>query len=850
MTPLPIDPHLPVIAESIKQHKALVLVAEPGAGKTTRVPAALLQAGVTSSEHPAIVMLQPRRVAARAAASRIAEETGQVLGQQVGYHIRFEKRLTQATRIRVLTEGILTRQLLEDPFLTGIGCVILDEFHERSIHIDLCLALLAEVRATVRPDLHILVMSATLDAEPVAKFLGGCPIHRVPGRVFPVETIYDDIASADPTEFRVAAAIDRGLARHEGDLLAFLPGAGEISRAASELSRFQLDGDPMVLPLHGSLPFEEQKRVLEPSSRRRVILATNIAETSLTIDGVRIVIDSGLHRSAGFDPRRGMDTLRLCRISKASAEQRRGRAGRTSSGVCYRLWTSKQQAALDDFDAPEIRRVDLAPTVLMLRAWGASDLSACWYEPPSPAAVDQAIRTLQQLDVLDDTTALTELGREVSSIPAHPRVARLLMAGRQRPQEAADIAAILSEEDFVLRDRSTRSPSSAGPSDLDHRLHLLHQCRAMKFSDGCRSVGADPHAARRIDRAADQLAHSLPRSAVGGRQAGIEDPTSLAMAAFPDRLAIRRSVDTATGMDGSGLRLAPESAVRSTNPTEYPYLLALDVRHDERPSTQGARSEATVRLAIALKLGDIERAAPHHLSRFTRAVYDADKDRMIGQSVLAYLGLPLKVDEGVAVDSETASSALVEYARQKVREIIEKSEDCSAFLNRLSLLAKHMPEHPWPLIDDAFLLSAVKQAAAGSRSLSQMMSNLPTALRDSLEYPLPRLLEEHAPTHLPVPTGNRIRITYSATNPPVLPVRLQELFGLLDTPRIAGGRVAVVLQLLSPGYKPVQVTTDLRSFWTNTYQQVRKDLRARYPKHSWPDDPFTAAPVAKGRPTK
>jgi ATP-dependent helicase HrpB len=849
---LPIDPHLPAIAAALREHKSLVLVAEPGAGKTTRVPPALMAAGLTSGEHPAIVMLQPRRVAARAAAARIADETGSTLGQQVGYHIRFEKRLTPNTRIRVLTEGILTRQLLDDPFLSGVGCVILDEFHERSIHIDLCLALLAEVRATVRPDLHILVMSATLDAEPVAAFLGGCPILRVPGRVFPVDTLYDHLPSSDPAEYRAASAIEHALEKHEGDLLAFFPGAGEINRAAADLSRRPLAGQPLILPLHGSLPFEEQKRVLEPSARRRVILATNIAETSLTIDGVRIVVDTGLHRSAGFDPRRGMDTLRLARISKASAEQRRGRAGRTAPGVCYRLWTAKQHAALDDFDLPEVRRVDLSPTILLLRAWGATSLTACWYEPPAQAAIDQATRLLQQLDALDEVTLLTDLGRQLSSIPAHPRIARLLLAGQQDPQTAADIAAILSEEDFQLRDRDTRSPTTAGPSDLDHRLHLLHQCRSMKFSDDCRSIGADPQAARRVARAAEQLAQSIPRSSIANRKSQIENK-SLALLAFPDRLALRRATDTATLIDGSGIKLAPESAVRTTTTKDYPYLLALDVRQDDRPPNPGQphqRSEATVRLAIALTLQDIEQAAPHHLTRSTRAVYDAEKDRLVGQSVLLYLGFPLKIDEGVAVTPDTAAAAILDYARPRLRELLEKSEPATTLLARLDMLQRHMPEHPWPMVDDAFLQEAAASASPGCRTLDDLVTRLPTAIHDSLPYPLPRLLDEHAPTHLTVPTGNRIRITYHPTNPPVLPVRLQELFGQLDTPRIAAGRVPVVLHLLSPGYKPVQVTTDLRSFWTNTYDQVRKDLRARYPKHSWPDDPFTAAPVAKGRPTR
>ncbi|HSU65279.1 MAG TPA: helicase-related protein, partial [Tepidisphaeraceae bacterium] len=516
MTPLPIDSHLPLIVEQAGRSRSLVLVAEPGAGKTTRVPPALLRGKVLSQDHPNLVMLQPRRVAARASAERIAQENGWTLGNEVGYHVRFDRKISAQTRLRVLTEGILNRQLLDDPFLEGIGGVILDEFHERSLHTDVAVALLREVQQTVRDDLMLIVMSATLEAEPVARFLGDCPIVRVPGRTFPIDIGYRALPAGSgktPLAPRIAQAvwdvIHGGPAG--GDVLVFLPGAEEIRRSARELESVASEKDLLVLPLHGSLPPEEQTRALRPADRRKVILATNIAETSLTIEGVDTVIDSGLARVAGYDPQRGLDRLELQRISKASATQRAGRAGRTGPGRCIRLWSQREESAMADYDLPEVRRVDLCGTVLALHAWGKNDPRQFgWYEPPPEETLVSAERLLELLGAMEDG-AITTIGRQLMSIPAHPRLARLMLAAAEEGllEEGAALAALLSEKDIVAIDFTThprdRGPATQGPSDLLIRLDLLRRAEQAHFAAYLRSEGIDPVAARQVAKTRDDL---------------------------------------------------------------------------------------------------------------------------------------------------------------------------------------------------------------------------------------------------------------------------------------------------------------------------------------------------------
>jgi ATP-dependent helicase HrpB len=865
MIPLPIDSVIPeALAHLRGATKSLVLVAEPGAGKTTRVPPAIVKERLLPREHPNLVLLQPRRVAARAAAQRIADENGWTIGREVGYQIRFERKISADTRLHVMTEGVLTRQLLDDPYLEGVGCVVLDEFHERSLHTDLAVALLREIRQTVRPDLMIAVMSATLEAEPVARFMGNAPIVRSAGRTFPVDISHAGATPRIELPQRIARLInenddDDG----DGDVLVFLPGVGEINRT---MDAIEASGrcDDLVLPLHGSLSGDEQFAALKPSQRRKIVVATNIAETSLTIDGVTTVIDSGLARVAGFDPQRGMDRLELKRISRASATQRAGRAGRTRPGKCIRLWSAIEDKSLEPFESPEVRRVDLTQTVLALHAWGHSDPRKFeWYEPPDERAIAYAE---QLLEMLGATTSerngkITDVGRKLLSLPAHPRVGRLLLAAAKAGmlRDGAAIAALLSEKD-ILRTRtdlhpSERRPTTQGPSDLLIRLDVLESRRrdhevdqgalrqALQARDELERVGrrlilAKPGASAPGDSAPGD---SVPGAKAPGLAALEENDAllHLPLFAYPDRVCRRRGSDPASGVmvGGGGVRLAPESVVR-----QHEFFLALDARQDQR----NLACEAIVRIASGIDVAWLEQLFPQEIRRERTVVFDEQRQLVVGRGATYYRDLPLREDKDAAVDPEQASRVLAEALSRRAAAFF--GDDAARnFLARVALLRQHMSEHLFPKFDDAELADVLADACAGKRSADEVRRvNLIPLLESRLPYPLDRILDQHAPETIAVPTGNRIRLDYSANGPPVLAVRLQELFGMTETPRIAGGRVPVRVHLLGPNYRPVQITDDLRSFWKTTYFQVRKDLRVRYPKHSWPEDPLTAKPEAKG----
>jgi len=859
MNPLPIDPALPEITETLRRARSLVLVAPPGSGKTTRVPPALLRAGLLSRENPAVVLLQPRRVAARAAAHRIAEENGWRLGEEVGYQIRFEKRVGPKTVLKVETEGVLNRQLVADPFLEGVGAVILDEFHERSLHTDLAIALLREVRETVRDDLLVVVMSATLDAGPVARFLGDCPVVTAEGRTYPVDVTYRPAVKPGAAE-TVAAAVEEALRGSDGSghVLVFLPGVEEIRRAAARLEPLAHREGLLVLPLHGSLSGDEQDRALKPTDRRKVILATNIAETSLTIDGVTTVIDTGLARFASDDPARGLDRLELGRISRASAAQRAGRAGRTAPGRCVRLWSEREQRGMAESDPAEVARVDLASTVLTLHAWGATDPARFgWFEAPPSDRLDAAERLLGLLGALDADKKITPLGRRLLSVPAHPRIARLLLAAAEAgyPREGAAMAALLSEKDIALTERSSGPGAASGPrakgrgsSDLLERLDLLHEAESRRFAPGLRDQGVDPHAARRVAKARDDFARLARRLHGPGAPPDADGPDDATMLrwvllAYPDRV-VRRRGGEATGVmvGGRGVRLAPESVVRDDE-----FFLALDPREDRRGA--GAALEAKVRLASAVRVEWLEELFPEAVRRDRTVRFDDERQRPVAVTSLWYRDLLLREDRNAKVEPSEASEALAAALTPRAAEFVREDEQAAAWLARLAFLRRAQPEAGWPALDedDEALAGVVADACAGKRSVDDVRGvPLVPLLRSRLPHPLARALDEFAPEALAVPSGNRIRLTYEADRPPVLAVRLQELFGLAETPRVAGGRVPVLLHLLGPNYRPVQVTDDLKSFWATTYFQVRKDLRARYPRHSWPDDPLSARAESKG----
>ncbi len=843
MIPLPIDPTLPEIIETLRRKRSVVLVAPPGSGKTTRVPPAILRAGLLSPENPRLILLQPRRVAARASAFRIAEENGWQVGEEVGYQIRLERRVGPKTRLIVETEGVLNRQLVADPFLEGVGVVILDEFHERSLHTDLAIALLREVRETVREDLRIVVMSATLDAGPVASFLGDCPIIRAEGRAFPVEIVYRPETRPASAE-AIVGAVESALKGPDdaGHVLVFLPGAEEIRRAGVHLESLARQENFDVLPLHGALPEAEQDRALRPSHRRKVILATNIAETSLTIDGVRTVIDSGLARFASDDPAKGLDRLELGRISKASATQRAGRAGRTAPGRCLRLWSEREQRGMVESDPPEVARVDLASTVLTLHAWNVPDVARFgWFEAPPADRLDASERLLVMLGALSGLEKrLTPLGRQLLAIPAHPRIARLLSAAADdgHPREGAALAALLSEKDIVA---TTRQVSGRGSSDLLVRLDLLAEAERLKFSSGLRDRGIDPFAARRVARARDDF-FRIARRVLGEGSGGEPDEETIlrwVLLAYPDRV-VRRRGHEATGVmvGGRGVRLAPDSVVRDDE-----FFLALDPRQDRRGSTL----EARVRIASAVRVEWLEEAFPQSLRREHSVRFDEQRQRAVGITALWYRDLLLREDRNAKVEPSEASAALASSLIARARAFVDEDEGALNWLARLDFLRLTMPEASWPEFDDDSLGAVIADACVGKRTTDEVRrSSLVPLLKARLTHVQSRAMDELAPESLLVPSGHRIRLVYEPDRPPVLAVRLQELFGWTETPRLAGGRIAVVLHLLGPNYRPVQVTDDLRSFWASTYFQVRKDLRARYPRHSWPDDPLTAKAESKG----
>ncbi len=852
MIALPIDPAIPELLERLRERRVGLVVAPPGSGKTTRVPPALLGGRLLAAEHPAVVLLQPRRVAARASAARIAEERGWRLGDEVGYHVRHDRRIGRSTRLRVVTEGILTRQLLDDPYLDGVGAVVLDEFHERSIHADLALAMLAEIRESVRPDLIVVVMSATIDAGPVARFLGDAPIVRAEGRAYPIEVRYRG-SHGDPLVDRVARGVAEALDAGDdaGDILVFLPGMDEIRRSSRAVAPLVERHDLLALPLHGSLPAAEQDRALRPAARRKLILATNVAETSLTIDGVRTVVDSGLARVASFDPALGIDRLELARISRASASQRAGRAGRTAPGRCLRLWSEREDRGRPEFETPEIRRVDLAPTVLAVRAWGARDLDSFgWFEPPSAEALAAADRLLVMLGACRDGDGRpTDLGRRLLRWPIHPRLGRLLVEASRggRSRDGAALAALIAEKDVVHARRPDRGPAVAvasgpgrGDSDLLRRLDLLQVAERSGFHRGGPEAELDLNAARQVARVRDDLARSI------GRDRDSTDPVEsdecllrAVVAAYPDRVVRRRGPTDATGVmvGGRGVRLEAESVVR-----EGEFFVAIDARDDDR----AGRRESRVRLASLVRREWLHELFPGSIDRRRTLEFDLDRGAVVDRDRELYLDLVLRESTRPAEPSPESARVLAEAIGPRIIDLLRADPAASRWLDRLDFLRVHLPDRPWPDWREGGFGEELALACHGKTRVDQLRPvDLLAGLRDAMPHAIRSLMDREAPEAIVVPSGSRMKVEYEGGRAAVA-VRFQEVFGWLDAPRLAEGRTPIVFHLLGPNFRPVQITDDLRSFWASTYHQVRKDLRARYPKHAWPDDPTKATPEARG----
>jgi ATP-dependent helicase HrpB len=840
---LPIDAVLPEVVEALRAAGAVVLRAPTGAGKTTRVPPAVLDAGAAG--HGTIVVLQPRRLAARACARRMAFERGGRLGDVVGYQVRFERCWGPQTRIRVVTEGILLRMLQDDPFLESVSVVVFDEFHQRSLNSDLALAMVRRVQQTVRPELKLVVMSATLAVEPIAQYLGDCPTVESRGRLHPVEFHYVEDLENRSLADRAAEATRRILEQTAGDVLVFLPGVGEIRQTVRRLASLAAAQNLAVMPLYGDLPAEKQDQVLAPQDRRKIVLATNVAETSITIEGITGVVDTGVARSLVFDPHLGMDRLQLVQISQASADQRSGRAGRMRPGICLRLWPQRTHPLRPPHDEPEIRRLDLASPVLQLRVWGEMDTTAFpWFEPPPAAAVEQAETLLRRLDAIDGVGNATQLGRAIARLPVSPRLGRMLLEGHRlgQPEAVALAAALLSDRDpfSTSEDDASRRrlATASSESDVLDRVAALEQFEQSGQLDT--SVGrVNRSAAQLVLHVRDQLLRELKQLAGAaplGEATADEAVLRGLLAAFPDRLARRTSPGSRFGrmVGGRGVRLADCSAVRAA-----PLFLAVDVDR--------GTSEALVWKASAVE----RRWLPtEHLALRNEVEFDPEARRVIARRRLYWEGLLLEETPEALTDDAEVARILAQAAAESFEEVFPWNDPATVdYVHRVGCLAKWIPELELPVLDEEGLRAILPAISQGCRSFDELRKAPWLGMIQGLLTPQQRqAIERETPERILVPSGSRIKLQYEPGKPPLLAVRIQEIFGLLETPRIARGRVAVLLHLLAPNMRPQQVTDDLASFWQNTYPQVRKDLRRRYPKHAWPEDPYAA--TAERRPRR
>ena len=816
MDSLPVDEALPRLRQALVAHPAAVLVAPPGAGKTTRVPLALLDAPWLAGRK--IVMQEPRRLAARAAARRMASSLGEQVGETVGYRVRLDTRVGPRTRIEVVTDGLFLRMLQDDPSLEGIGCVIFDELHERGLETDLSFALVREAQAALREDLRVVAMSATLDPGPVAERLGGAPLVESAGRMFPVATRYLDREPAGRLEDTVAGAIRRALAEESGSALVFLPGVGEIRRVAERLDP---GPDVDVAPLYGDLSPAEQDRAIAPApaGRRKVVLATSIAETSLTIEGVRLVIDSGQMRVPRFSPRSGMTRLETVRVSQASADQRRGRAGRLEPGICYRLWTEEGQRGLLPFTPPEILDADLAPMALELALWGADAATLPWLTPPPAAALASARALLADLGALDGGGAITAHGRAMARLGQHPRLAHLVLKGRALGQArlAALLAAILGERDFL------RLPPGQRDVDLRHRVDI--------------ALGGRRDGALRL--ILEQARRLMPRGAAEERPDVSMTGTLLALA-YPDRIG-RRRPGTAGRYLLSGGRGAVLPEGDPMGNEEFVVVGDLD----------GSAQDARIFLAAPISLADIEEAFSDRIATEEIVTWSEREGAVLARR-RRRLGALVLEDKPLGSPAAGAlATAMIAGIRQMGLNALPWSDELQRWRERVAFL--RTLDDSWPDLGDAALLATLEEwlapfldGAARRGHLARI--DLAAALKTLVPWERQRELDRLAPTHVEVPSGSRVPIDYGNPAEPTLSVRLQEMFGLTDTPRVGGGRMPVTIHLLSPARRPVQVTRDLASFWASGYRSVKAELKGRYPRHYWPDDPLVAEPTARVKP--
>ena len=831
---LPITEALPALTDAVAARTRVLLQAPPGAGKSTLVPLALLGSAWLGGRK--ILMLEPRRIAARAVAARMAQLLGEPVGKTIGYRTRLDTRVGRETRIEVVTEGILTRMLQHDPELPGLGCIVFDEFHERSLHADLGLALTLESQQNVREDLRIVVMSATLDLASLARLLDA-PIVTAGGRSFEVATHYVPRRTDLHLELQTAQVVRRALEAHAGDVLCFLPGAAEIGRVQRALAASGLPPQIRVYPLYGDLSGAAQDEALAPAmpGARKVVLATTLAETSLTIEGIRVVVDAGLRRYAEFDPATGMSKLVTAKVSQAAADQRRGRAGRLSSGDCYRLWSEGLQASLAQQTAPEILHADLAPLALELACWGAADAAALrWLDPPPPAPLAQARDLLLRLEAVDSQGRATAHGRELSGVGAHPRLAHMLVKSRglNAVRLASDLAAILSERD-ILR-------TTPGSRDADLRLRVGAMRGDVRSLPA--GIDVDQRALTQARRSSADWQREFARSAQDG--ADPHEATGILLSlAYPDRIGRARG-------DGGRYVLANGRGAHFAEPqalSKSEFIVAAELDDAER--------EARIFLAAPVHLDDIEQLFSQQIVESSEIAWD-EREQAVRARRMRRLGdLVLQSTELRDADPDALQQAALAGLEQLGVGALPWTPALRQWQSRVALMRSTAVPAPesWPDLSDATLTASLKEWAPPwisgfTRRDHFARLDLANALRSRLSYAQSVILDREAPTHFTVPSGSNIPVDYLDGDVPTMSVRLQEMFGLHATPRVAAGRMPLLVKLLSPAGRPVQITRDLASFWQRGYHEVKKDLKGRYPKHYWPDDPYTAAATRRARP--
>jgi ATP-dependent helicase HrpB len=836
----PIDALLPQVRDSLAAHPRLVLEAPPGAGKTTQVPLALLDAPWLAGRR--IVVLEPRRVAARAAAGFMSRQLGEEVGGIVGYRIRFENKVSARTRIEVVTEGILTRMLQDDPSLEGVGALLFDEFHERHLAGDLGLALALDVQASLRDDLRIVLMSATLDGERLAQFLGAPRVSSA-GRSFPVEVAHFPARRDEKPEPQVRRAVEHALASHPGDVLVFLPGQREIARVQAALEDSVAGAGIDVLALHGELPVEQQSRVLQPApdGRRRVVLATNVAESSVTLPGVRVVVDSGLAREPRFDPNSGFPRLDVVAIAQASADQRAGRAGRVAEGWAYRLWPQSQR--LEPQRRAEILQVDLSGLALELAAWGSTGLR--FVDPPPPGTFAAARDLLRRLGALEGSESMegriTPAGKRMLALGTHPRIAAMLLAPRDDGERAlaCDLAALLESRDPLL------AKGGSGRSDA-----IAERWQALAaFRNGRTGAEASRSALAVIDAAAKQWRRRLRLDAMPPRQAQPHLLGDLLLYAFPDRIGHRHATDPKRYQLANGrmARLFDDSALHGE-----PWIVASELRFETK--------DALVLRAAPLDEARLQRDFPQRFTETDQVHWDPQRRALVAQRERRFDRIVLDARPAGRVDPAQAARALTDAVRELGLGVLPWSESLQQWRARVSSLRQWLPElaSELPDLSDTALLESLDAwllpAFAGKTRLDALGEDgFASALHALLDWNLRQRIEHLAPVRIEVPSGMQRRIDYAlepdgTPQAPILAVKLQELFGLADTPRIADGRVPLTLHLLSPAGRPLQVTRDLRGFWERTYPEVRKEMKGRYPKHPWPEDPWSATATHRAKP--